>query len=149
MSIRSFMGACGAIVVFGSPVAAQFTAVVAPPRAKVDTVAAEPATIAATRDSVARVTMTNMREWVDSAAVSLGVRTDSVRLDSVQVTITPPVAAVDTTLRLPPTEAFREGARAPDTATPFPLVAIAGALLLLSGVWLLRRREPVESPARR
>ena len=136
-----------AVVAMAIPAGAQFTAVVAPPKKPVDsaTAAAAAATIAEQRDSTTRATMGDMREWVDSAAATLGVRVDSVPLDTTQrvVPVDPPV------VEPAPTETFRDGAPAPDTATPLPLLAVGGGLLLLSGLWLLRRPACAESSARR
>ena len=133
------MAAMGAV-----PAEAQFAAVVPPPKPRADSAVAV-ATIAQQRDSAARETMTEMREWVDSAAATLGVKVDSTSADTAvrAVPVTPPA---EVTPR--PTEEFREGAPAPNTATPLPLVALTGGLLLLCGLVLLRRRPCAESSAR-
>jgi hypothetical protein len=145
--------------VLAGPATAQFTAVVAPPKPKVDPVAAAatPAAVAAAvqKDSIARITMTNMKDWVDSAAASLGTTVQPVTPDTAARQGTPPLAvpvrpvapAAPTPER--GTTEFREGAPAPNTATPLPLVALLGALVFASGLWLLRpRRAPQRSQGR-
>ena len=92
-----------------------------------------------------RSTLADMKSWVDSAAGALAVRVDTgaalaqdsaARRTQVQsggeVERTPP-AASDTT------RTFRDGAAAPDTATPLPGIALAGLALLGTGLWLRRR----------
>jgi LPXTG-motif cell wall-anchored protein len=143
------LSACAIGVLRAVPLHAQFTAAVAPPPARVEPAVVAP-TIAERRDSVGRATMTDMREWVDSAAATLGVRADTVAVDSAAgVVVPPPLPAVqaDPEIR-EPTVAFREGAPAPDTATVLPLLGLSGGLLLAVGLWLLRRRECAESSAR-
>jgi hypothetical protein len=99
-----------------------------------------------------------MSAWVDSAAVAMGIKTQSA--DSLtqtvpaDTTVGKVIAAqpVDTTggpvadsAHIPRettprrTESFRDGAPAPDTATPFPLLAMLGVSLIGAGM-LLRRR---------
>jgi hypothetical protein len=134
-----------AIAAMGAvPAEAQFTTVVPPARPRADTTVAV-ATVAQQRDSATRETMTEMREWVDSAAATLGVRVDSTPVDTAaRVAPIPPPAEPAPR----PTEAFREGAPAPNTATPLPLLALSGAGLLVFGLLLLRRQRCAESSAR-
>jgi hypothetical protein len=150
MRLTRILAACALAVTAATPARAQFTAVVAPRPARVDSPTVAPATIAQQRDSAARVTMTNMRDWVDSAVATLGNRIDSVVVDTAAaVVVEPPAAAVAPERPRPePTERFREGAAAPDTATPLPLIGLTGIVLLVAGLWLLRRRECEEQSAR-
>jgi hypothetical protein len=125
---------------------AQFTSFVAPPRPLVDsaqparTIAAADSARRAQRDSAERLAITNMKQWVDSAAVAAGTRI-------------PPTAATEPTrpgtTATAPTSArsdggvptFRDGSPAPQTATPFPLLALAGLGSTAAGLVLLRRRS--------
>jgi hypothetical protein len=117
----------------------QFTTFVTPPRPRVDTtqVQATPAQQRATTDSLSRVAITNMKAWVDSAAGDVVVnRTDSAGR---------PIAATGTvtsgtTAAVESTTVFRDGARAPDTATWLPLMVLIGTGALGVGVVLLRWR---------
>jgi hypothetical protein len=122
---------------FAAPVAsAQFTGLVTPPPRP-----APPAEIVAragdvTADTTASQRMTDMKEWVDSAAVAVAAQAP-------QDTTTPPPVIVETPPAAEPapepvTE-FREGAPAPDTATPLPLLALLGAGLVAAGAALRRR----------
>jgi hypothetical protein len=124
----------------------QFTTFVTPPRPRVDsaTAVATPAQQRTTADSVARVAITNMKAWVDSAAGDVVVnRVDSAGrpvaatgpVTSGVVTPAPPGAASAES-----TAVFREGARAPDTATWLPLLVLVGTSAIGLGVVLLRWR---------
>ena len=104
------------------------------------------------QDSVARVTLTGMKQWVDSAAQSLALRPDTgtapsetaVPANSQAVQRTDTSAA---TARPAQTPEFRDGAKAPDTATHLPMFALGGAALLVIGL-VLRRRDPVRARVR-
>lgn len=106
--------------------AAQFTTFVAPP-ARVDTVIVTDTLVAAapTADSLARANIRNMKAWVDSAA---GNAVD-LREQAAPPTPLPPAGDV-----------FPDGAPAPDTATPLPLLMVLGAGAIGAGTVLLRRR---------
>ncbi|MBX6332624.1 MAG: hypothetical protein IRY91_12320 [Gemmatimonadaceae bacterium] len=123
-----------------SPAAAQFTAAVVPPKrvVRVDSTVR--------RDSVKRAQaeradrLSDMKTWVDSAARALAVappaRDTGAAAGQEPVTQTAagevePSSAGDTV--------FRNGGRAPATATSLPLFALIGAGVLLTGVALLRR----------
>ena len=124
--------------------AGQFTTFT-PPRPRVDTtrVAPTPAQQQAAVDSVARVTITNMKAWFESAAGDIVViRTDSAGRP---VAATGPVTsgsatAGRTAAAAESTMTFRDGARAPDTATYLPLFVLVGTGALAVGVVLLRWR---------
>ena len=133
---------------------AQITTVVAAPPRKT-----EPAQQAAAQqrekvaqDSVARVAMTGMKEWVDSASAALAIRPDTVPT-SADTAVGAPRAATapapksdsSASARAPERQSeFRNGARAPNTATPIPMIALAGVLLVVMGM-VMRRRERSES----
>ena len=115
---------------------AQFTTFT-PPRPRVDTtrtVVTRADSIGAA-DSVARATITNLKAWVDSAAGDIVVN----RVDTAgrPTAATGPVTAG----RTEPTSVFRDGARAPDTATWLPLIALVGVGAVGVGVLLLRGRS--------
>ena len=133
-SIRT-IGVALALTLASSPARAQFTAVVQPPKKAPAEAQVAEATPGATRDSVGRTQLSDMRAWVDSAA-------------GVAATPSTPVAVGDTIAAI--TESAggevvnqprvnEAGMRAPDTATPLPAVALAGLAMLGAGVWLLRR----------
>ena len=130
-------------VVSASPASAQFTSAVVPPKAapKVDTVAR--------RDSVEKANVQlaqrvgDMKRWVDSAALAIAAKAPAdtgaavaaqPRSDSVTV-----VASGEVTEPPTETQRFHNGATAPSTATPLPLLALIGASALAVGS-LLRRR---------
>jgi len=119
---------------------AQFTAVITPPEPE------KPATVAqvapAVRDSLHNSRMTNMREWVDSAATAMGVATDSTAV-AATVTADPEPEVTETKAdRREERLARRESAGTlPDTASPYPFLAILGATLVIVGAWLARPRE--------
>jgi LPXTG-motif cell wall-anchored protein len=150
--MKAWLGraACAAIVVFGAARAdAQITTLMDPPK-RVD--AKQQAAVKreeVVQDSIARVTMTGMKEWVDSAATALAVRPD-----------TTPTPASDSgssaaQRRQAPqrtdsaTAEFRDGARAPNTGTPIPTVALVGAVMVLLGAALRARRRRAEVRAQR
>jgi hypothetical protein len=120
--------------------ASQFTTFVTPPRQRADSAraVATPAQRAAAADSTARVAITNMKAWVDSAAGDIVVN----RVDSTgrPVAATGPVTSGASTQRAESTAAFRDGARAPDTATWLPLIVLIGTGAVGAGVLLLRFR---------
>lgn len=132
---------------------AQITTVIsAPKRQQVAAqVAAQREAVA--QDSIARVTLTGMKEWVDSAANAMAVRPDTavtVADTAVAATTRPAQQKPDstrTTARAADT--FRDGARAPNTATPWPTLAAVGLGLIAMGSLLRRRLTPARSRTRR
>lgn len=111
-----------ALTLCASQARAQITTYVAPSRPA----AADPAVVAAAdsvrRDSLAAVAMTNMKEWVDSAA---GIAVPENVGDSL-----PPVAVTT----------FEDGSVAPATASDLPTLAVVGVLFLLLGAGLVATR---------
>ena len=111
-----------ALALCASQATAQITTYVAPSRPA----APDPTVVAAAdsvrRDSLAQVAMTNMKEWVDSAA---GVAVPENVGDSL-----PPVSVTT----------FEDGAVAPATASDLPLLALVGVVFLLVGAGLVANR---------
>ena len=119
--------------------AGQFTTYTPPPRPRVDSarVAPTPAQQQAAADSVARLTISNLKAWVDSAAGDVVVN----RIDSAGRPVAAPGPVTASADRTPgATTAFRDGARAPDTATWLPLLVLVGLGAMGAGVILLRWR---------
>lgn len=120
---------------------AQITTFVAPPRkAAVDSVKPTVAQAKAKADSVARMSVSDMKAWVDSAA---GTGTDvatasdtTMAAANAAVTTQQPNANPRST-----TTTFSNGAIAPNTATSLPTYFAAGLALFVSGLVLLRRRR--------
>ena len=139
--------ATAALMGFGANrVDAQITTVIAPPKRAEATAQAAARREEVAQDSVARVTLTGMKQWVDSAAQALALRPDTGTAPSeVPAAVAPPAPQrADSTPRQP---AVREGVRAPDTATQVPAVALLGAAMVLLGL-VLRRRSSVVARAR-
>ncbi|HUQ83254.1 MAG TPA: hypothetical protein VM076_19025 [Gemmatimonadaceae bacterium] len=144
-----------ALVVLGAARAdAQITTVIEPPKkaqAKVQE-AARREEVA--QDSIARITLTGMKQWVDSAAGSLALRPDTGTAPSeTNVPVAPPQTRADSATKparqtAAPDSVFRNGARAPNTATPAPTVALIGATMVLAGL-AMRRRRRQPAPQRR
>jgi len=125
---------------------AQFTTFI-PPRAKsADSI--KPVVAAqqqARTDSVMRIKLADMKAWVDSAAGSVApptaadptTTTTTITMSTpipappVRVTATFTRAAADSALRL------RHGARAPDTASNLPMLALIGSIALAIGTIML------------
>lgn len=112
-----------ALTLCATQASAQITTYVAPSRPA----APDPAVVAtadsARRDSLAQVAMTNMKEWVDSAA---GIAVPENVGDSL-----PPVSVTT----------FEEGSVAPATASDLPSIALVGFVFLIFGVGLVVKRS--------
>jgi hypothetical protein len=149
MRVSRFAVAIALVTLFAGSARAQFTAVVAaPPTSKAKVAAAQQQQqVAARQDSVARVTLTNMKAWVDSAAGSVGTVAPMTRTDTaiVAATTQAPAAATTHTTAVAKGDVadstFRQGGRAPNTASPLPMLALLGASSLIAGLALLRRRR--------
>ena len=126
---------------------AQITTVIAPPKPAAEKQLEIARRQDAARDSVARVTLTDMKEWVDSAAASLALRPDTAGApaDTGVAAPAPPMepsdarTARDAARQQAPATEFREGGRAPDTATMLPTLALAGGVVMVLGFALRRR----------
>jgi len=112
----------------------------------------------AKQDSIARVTLTGMTQWVDSAAKALALSPDTGRVSASDTAIAPTSPAAAPAARADSSKArtqsageveFRSGARAPNTATPIPTVALAGAAMVAVGLLVRRRPRAVRLRARR
>jgi LPXTG-motif cell wall-anchored protein len=133
-------------VAAAAPAQAQFTAVVVPPKKpKAEAVAEGKAANAeqTKADTALKARMTDMKAWVDSAAVAVKVATpaasdSALRADSAAPT---PVRPTETRSAAGDVETFRQGAPAPNTATPLPLLALLGAGSMAAGALLRRRRK--------
>ena len=116
--------------------AAQFTTFIPPKPAVTDSVkAAVVVQQKVTADSIQHAQITNMKTWVDSAAglAPVPIADSTVAL----ATTTNPAVLPDT--------AFRNGMRAPATASELPLLLVLGGLLIVAG-GMIMTREP--KPAR-
>ena len=122
------------IALFPAVASAQFTTFV-PPVAKTDSVqAAAVAQTKAARDSITHTTLTNMKAWVDSAAGTVATTTDTTSAASPSTPgSTPPTSTSSTT-------SFSNGALAPNTASPLPLIALVGLAALSLGTVMLAGR---------
>lgn len=147
--------ALAAMMIVGAATAnAQITTVVASPPRKTEAAqqAAAQQRERVAQDSVARVAMTGMKEWVDSASAALAVRPDTVPTPAdTALAATAPAPKSDTsaTARAERQSEFKNGARAPDTATPIPEIGLAGIVLILAGVAMKRRERAARVHARR
>jgi hypothetical protein len=150
-AIRRVLGL--ALMLVPSVATAQITTVISAPKRQQAAVQAAAQREAATQDSIARVTLTGMKEWVDSAANALALRPDTgvAAPETTRVAVTPAQQRDSTTsARAPntPTGAFRDGARAPNTATPWPSIAALGLALIAVGA-VMRRRIALPAARRR
>lgn len=163
MNICLGRAALAALLTFGAARAnAQITTVVSPPPKR--NAATQQEVVRreqAAQDSVARVTLTGMTQWVDSAAAALAIRPDTGvapasdtsaaqrRADVARGNV--PVAAAKPAAPQPraDTAEFREGARAPATATPIPTLAVLGGVMVMLGFMLRRQPRPSKLRVRR
>ncbi|HEU4643290.1 MAG TPA: hypothetical protein VFS44_12620 [Gemmatimonadaceae bacterium] len=147
MRIGLATGIALAVACFAAPAHAQFTAAVVPPERVV-----QPDTTNR-KDSVqkARVAlqerMSSMKAWVDSVSLAMASTPDSARAESTAAAAAVPAARAESTVasggEVAPAESgatsFRPGAPAPSTATPLPLLVLAGTVLVGAGALLLKR----------
>jgi hypothetical protein len=148
--------AFAALIAFGAAHAhAQITTVVStPPKRNEQAQQVAAQREQAAQDSVARVTLTGMKEWVDSAATALAIRPDTGTKPA-DTAVTAPARAMPaardtgTATRRESAPEFRDGSRAPNTATLVPTIAVAGVALLALGIALRRRPRAARERARR
>jgi len=131
---------------------AQITTVIATPKRAEANAQAVARREEVAQDSIARVTLTGMKQWVDSAASALALRPDTGTSPSEAPSQAPSSSSqrrdsAATPARPAQSPEFRDGARAPDTATQLPALALAGAVMVLIGLGF-RRRSPTVARAR-
>lgn len=127
---------------------AQFTTFVAPPRKVVADSAPTTVAAKARADSVARMSLTDMKTWVDSAAgTSTQVASASDTTMAAANAAAPVPQATSGNART--TTTFSNGAIAPNTASPLPAYLAAGLASFSVGLLLLRRRRRVAVQAAR
>ena len=154
--IRGLRGAAFVALTFIPALAsAQITTVISAPKRQQATAQVAAQREAATQDSIARVTLTGMKEWVDSAANAMALKPDTAVTvaDTALGATTPPARSRpdSTSNRAPaarPGDTFHDGARAPNTATPWPTLAALGLGLIAAGSLLRRRQTPARSSSR-
>jgi LPXTG-motif cell wall-anchored protein len=118
---------------------AQFTTYIAPAKPKVT-----PAEVVAMRtdsvrtDSIRPRRLTDMKAWVDSAAGSIAAAPPAVTDTSRGEVVAPVTRPARPAPK--PSSTFREGAAAPNTASPLPGLAVLGTLMIGLGLWLSRKR---------
>ena len=120
---------------------AQFAGVPRPPRRRPANVERVATAESGRRDTIPPTRLPDMKAWVDSATVALGATGGPADA--------PPPGGPPAESGRPPRadgapargsdSTMRDGARAPDTATPLPAIALAGALSLAAGLVLRRR----------
>ena len=146
----SILAAAAALLAGSAPAAAaQFTSVVTPPPpSRSAQVAAARADSAAhnvgARDSANATRLTDMKTWVDSATVALAgtgapPRADTTARDSAAAEVTVTGTASGRRGGNAPAPTMHDGARAPDTATALPTLAVLGALAVGVGLVLIGR----------
>jgi ATP-dependent exoDNAse (exonuclease V) beta subunit len=136
---------------------AQITTVIAPPKRNAPNQQEVARREQVVQDSIARVTLTGMTQWVDSAAASLALRPDTGSAPASDTSAAtrrteaargnPAVTAAQPATPQPAaTREFRDGARAPNTATSIPTFAVFGGVMIMLG--FIVRRQPRKSTAR-
>lgn len=115
---------------------AQFTGLVTPPPRPAAPVELIARAGDVSDDTTAAARMSDMKAWVDSAAVAVAAQAPPDTATPAVVIETP--AAVEPAPQ-EEVSAFREGAPAPNTATMLPALLLLGAGLVTGGA-LLRRR---------
>ena len=124
------------IVSMPAVAAAQFTTFI-PPQTKVadSAKAMVAAQQTASTDTSLNVRLTNLKTWVDSAAGIVAPSTQAQ--DSLSTANPDSVAVRSSATNTSDTAALRNGARAPETASDLPLLALVGAVTLGLGALLL------------
>ena len=117
---------------------AQFAGVPRAPRRRPPAETVASGAESARRDTLPPTRLPDMKAWVDSATIALGVAGGSgpgAPAPAAPLTPTTGPAAG----RSMGDSTMRDGARAPDTATPLPSLALAGSLLVAVGLFVRRR----------
>jgi hypothetical protein len=121
---------------------AQFTTFIPPQNKLADS--AKTVAVAQERartDSVMRIKMTEMKAWVDSAAGTVALPTTSADPTTTPTPVVPTTVARDTaaltTAASDSALRLRHGAKAPNTASDLPLLALIGAIALAIGTVML------------
>lgn len=118
---------------------AQFTTFIPPKNKVADSVkAVVVAEQKAQADTAAAVRLTNMKTWVDSAAGALPAAPPMPARVADSLAASAPGAGVPG----PDTTTFRNGSRAPATASSLPLIALLGAAIIAFGVLFLGTARP-------
>ena len=150
MKLSLLVTLVAALVCAASPAVAQFTTAVVPPKVKpkTDSVATRADSMRKEQVKLAE-RMKDMKAWVDSAAVALAAQPSPQAAD----TSAAARAAADTSRKgqrvtatatgevaesRNDTTRFKDGARAPATATQLPLLVLLGVGATLAGVALRR-----------
>ena len=146
MLARSFFLAAFVAVISPVAAAAQITGFVAQPKPAAPATTVAAAVTAKQADSLRATRLTDMRQWVDSAASSLGVQTapaaDSVSLAAARDSAATHQAVATGDVASASSGDMRTGVRAPDTATMLPLIALVGAVFLSTGAIRVSTRRP-------
>ena len=138
MLVRAGLFALALLAAAPSGAAAQFTTVIRPPDR--EAAAAIAAAERAATDTAATLQITSMQQWVDSVSAEAATAGDTiVSVEAAGVVVTDSAEltarAEESTLR------YSSGAPAPDTATPLPLLTLAGLLAAgIGGALLYRSR---------
>jgi hypothetical protein len=118
-----------------SAASAQFTTFIPPQVKAADSVKTAVANQQrAVADSIQRVQLTNMKTWVDSAA---GVVAPPVAARADSLMAAPPDSLTRSQVATDSAPTLKNGARAPETASDLPLLALLGAMGLGIGTVLL------------
>jgi hypothetical protein len=128
-----------ATLVAPAALSAQVTTFIAPPRKAADSAKVAPVVAKARADSVARMRLTDMKAWVDSAAGVSSTQVASAN-DTTTANAVAATSAVPTTPDRTTTTTFSNGAIAPNTASPLPAYLLAGLASLIVGMLLFRLR---------
>src|SRR5688572_9661928 len=112
-----FAATAALLIVSAAPAAAEITTTIGQPKLPATGQAAAARREVAMRDSVARVTLTDMKTWVDSAAAALALRPDTGATVTDTAAAAQPAAPADTAparnRQRPEAEPeFRDGTRA-------------------------------------
>ena len=123
---RTYLALAALLIASAAQASAQVTTFMPPPDRARDSVTAVTAVAdSVARDSVAAAQVANMKAWVDSAAGDIvTTRSDSMGMTADGMA-----------------QSFQNGSRAPETATPLPLIALLGAGAMGAGFILRRARS--------